>query len=65
MASKKTTDPTPSSLVFRNPIPNTADAPQEEIERGEGKWAGGCFFTDAETQQRTWVPDANLIAVRV
>lgn len=51
--------------MFRNPIPNTADAPQEEIERGEGKWAGGCFFTDAETQQRTWVPDANLIAVRV
>lgn len=50
--------------MFRNPVPS-ASGVLDQFERGEGKWAGGCFFTDPETGQRTWVPDSNLLGVPV
>lgn len=56
----------PSALVFRNPIPGgqTMSEATEDIRRGEGRYAGGFFFTEPETRQRMWIPDSNVIGAK-
>lgn len=51
------------AVILRNPIPNGPVDAREGIERRDGGWK----FTDAgaETAGEYWVPDSNVIAVRL
>lgn len=69
--SQSSADETPSELqpthvIFRSPIPGgeTLTAASEEVTRGDGRWAGGFFFTEPETRARVWVPDSNVVGVK-
>ncbi len=67
MAPKKSDDaskdPQATGLAFRNPPPGSDGSMPEDVRRGEGLWANGCWFTNPDTGRRVWVPDSNLLCV--
>jgi hypothetical protein len=50
-----------TAVVFRNPVPGGPESATEGIARQDGGW----LFTDPETQVRMWVPDSNVIVVKL
>ena len=51
---------TPTAVIFRSPVPGGPEIATEDIARQDGGW----LFTEPETQQRMWVPDSNVTAVK-